>query len=258
MQSNLRRLSSGLKVISGRDDAAGYAVAEGLQSTLHSLRAAERATHEGISIAQIADGATGGVTDVLSRMRELAVQASSGALADDERAYVHQEYVQLSGEIDRTALNTEFNGVVLTDGSRTGLNVQVGTDGGGNNSVQIQLGDLRTATLGVDTLDLSTTGGAEAAITALDGAIQTTLSYRAKYGAVENRLTHASSYGERQTLALTEAVSRIVDADLAVEASELARNQLVGRASVAALGQAQEVDRRATEGLLLSGLGTFR
>lgn len=256
MHDNIQRLSTGLRVVSARDDAAGLQVAEGIDATRLSLKAAERSTHNGISVAQIADGATGGVADALIRIRELAVQGSSETLHDDERAYLQDEYTQLLGEVDRVASQTQFNGVVLTDGSQTSLSVQVGSTPQAR--IDIALGDLRSNTLGVDALDLTSTAGAQAALGVVDTALDTTSSYRSGYGAVENRLLHAASHTDVQMLVMDEARSKIMDADLAFEASDLARRRVIGQASMVALGQAQELDRRATEGLLMSGLAAFR
>ncbi|MCA9566386.1 MAG: flagellin FliC [Myxococcales bacterium] len=251
---SISRLSTGLRVVSAKDDAAGSAVANGLMGTTRSLRAAARAAHAGVSVTQIADGATGDVGDVLMRMRELAVQASRDTLNDNERGYVHDEYAQLVHEIDRTAGNTRWGDLVLTDGSQATMSVQVGTGASADHRIEIELGDLRSATLGIDGLDLSSAATARDAIALLDDALDTTLGYRSAYGAVANRLEHAAAYAEGQTMAFADATSRLVDADIAHEASELVRYKLVQEASVAALGQAQRVDRDATEGLLLAGL----
>jgi flagellin len=156
------RISSGLRIAKAADDAAGLGVAESLNSLAASGRVAMRNTNDGISVIQTAEGAMDSVGDIISRMRELAVQSSSETLADDERAYIQDEFEQLSSEVDRIASSTNFNGTALADGTTTQLDVQVGVMNTANDRVTITLSDLTSSTLGIDTaaVDLSSASGA--------------------------------------------------------------------------------------------------
>ncbi len=141
-----QRISSGLRIAKAADDAAGLAVAESLNAQSASGRVAMRNTNDGISVIQTAEGAMDSVGDIISRMRELAVQSSSETLADDERAYIQDEFEQLSSEIDRIASSTNFNGNNLTDGTTTALDVQVGVMNTANDRITITLNDLTAST----------------------------------------------------------------------------------------------------------------
>lgn len=246
-QGSLGRISSGSRINRAADDAAGLAVAENLKATNRSVEAAKRNTQDGISVIQTAEGSTAEVADILKRMRELAVQSSSETLHDSERAYIDDEYGQLAGEMDRIANVTEFNGTLLTDGSNATLAVQVGVNGSADDQIDITLGDLTSATLGVDTgsVDLSTAGSAAGDIAAIDDAIDTVSGYRSDYGAVQNRLESAmrnlETYGEN----LSVAESGIRDADFAKEAAEMAKFNVMQQAGVAALGQANQINSGA-------------
>ena len=150
LTNTFQNISSGLRINNAADDAAGLAVAENLESEQMSLRQAQRNTNDGISVIQTAEGATNEVADMLKRMRELAVQSSSETLANTERAYIQDEFVQLSDEVDRIAQVTEFNGLALADGSDSDMNVQVGIHNSSNDRISISLGDLTASKLGVN------------------------------------------------------------------------------------------------------------
>lgn len=251
LQGTLGRISSGTRINSAADDAAGLAVAENLAATNQSVSAAKRNTQDGISVIQTAEGATTEVADILKRMRELAVQSSSETLHDDERAYIEDESQQLIGEMDRIANVTNFNGTQLTDGTAGvtagQLSVQVGVGDTADDRIDIVLGDLTSATLGVNGVDLSSMTGARAAITAIDSALDAVSAYRSDYGAVQNRLESAMRNLETYSENLSGAESGIRDADFAYEASEMAKYQVMQQAGVAALGQANQINQAATQ-----------
>ena len=167
LSGTFSHISSGLRINRAGDDAAGLGVAENLDAAHRSLEVAKRNTNDGIAVIQTAEGATSEVGNILKRMRELAVQSASETLHDDERTYIQDEYTELAGEVDRIASVTNFNGVALGDGSTATLDVQVGINDTANDRIQISMGDLRSATLGVDTgtLDLSTAATAQTALT---------------------------------------------------------------------------------------------
>lgn len=249
LSDSFSRISSGLRISKASDDAAGLAVAENLDSISTSARQAMRNTNDGISVIATAEGAAAETGDILKRMRELAVQSSSETLDDDERAYIQDEYEQLSSEVDRIASVTEFNGVSLSDGTNTQLDVQVGVNGTADDRITITLGDMRGTVLGVDTasLDLSTSAGAQAAIAAIDTAIDTVSGYRSDMGAAENRLDSALNNLETYTTNLSAAESRIRDADFAFETAELSKKQIMQQAGVSVLAQAKGINSAAAQ-----------
>jgi flagellin len=245
LQGTYGRISSGMRIARAADDAAGLGVAESLESQSVSGRQAMRNTNDGISVIQTAEGATDEVSNILVRMRELAVQSSSETLNDDERAYIQTEFEQLSDEIDRIAASTTFNGTALADGTNTSLDVQVGINNSADDRITITLGDLTASTLGVDTgsVDLSTAAGAQAAIDVFDTALDSVSEIRSDYGAVQNRLDSALANMETYVENLEGAESQIRDADFAYETAELARNQILQQAGVSVLAQAKNMNQ---------------
>jgi len=247
LSRSFERISSGQRIARAADDAAGLGVAENLRRTSASAAVAQRNTNDGMSFIAVAEGASSEVGNLLVRMRELAVQGASETLDDDERAYVQSEFVALSTEVDRIAEVTEFNGQALTNGTLTDVNVQVGVNATANDQIAITLGDLTTATLGVDTgaVDMSTAAGASAALAAIDTAIETVSSYRASYGATENRLSSALNNLETFEQTTKEAESRIRDADFGAETATLSQNQILQQAGVSVLSQAKSINQSA-------------
>jgi flagellin len=249
LSRSFERLSTGKRIARAADDAAGLGVAENLQASAASAAVAARNTNDGISMIAIAEGASAEVGSILTRMRELAVQASSETLGTTERGYVDAEYESLASEIDRIAQVTEFNGRALTDGTFGTISAQVGIRNTANDRIDITLGDLQAATLGVDagSVDLSDITGARAALDTLDAAISTVSGYRAGYGASENRLTSAlTSLGQFEQTT-TEAESRIRDADFGFETASLSRNQILQQAGVSVLAQANAINQAAVQ-----------
>ena len=174
LQSTFQNISSGLRINNAADDSAGLAVAENLEAEQMSLRQAHRNTNDGISVIQTAEGATNEVGDILKRMRELAVQSSSETLHNNERSYIQDEFSQLTQEVDRIADVTEFNGISLTNANSSALAVQVGIHNSSDDRISVELGDLRSSTLQVDSsnVNLGNTGSAQAALTTLDNALE--------------------------------------------------------------------------------------
>jgi len=239
LSRNFERVSSGLRISRAADDAAGLGVAESLRSLHHSADVAARNINDGISIIGVAEGATNEVANILIRLRELSIQSSSETLADSERAYVQDETDQLVSEIDRIANVTEFNGVSLTNGTNTTIDVQAGVRNTSNDRITITMGDLTANNLGVNGLDLSTSSNAQTAINTLDTAIDAVSSIRSNYGAVENRLGNALNNLETFSEANKAAESRIRDLDFGIETSALTRNQILQQAGVSILSQAR-------------------
>jgi flagellin len=241
LSATLTRISSGLRVNSAADDAAGLGVATNLGVQASSLTQAMRNTNDGISIIQTAEGASVEVINILDRMRELAIQSSSETLANTERAYIEDEFTQLNSEIARISQVTEFNGITLSDGSTTSLGVQVGIQNASSSQINITLGDLTTTTLGTGTLTMVSSTGALAAINAIDTAIDTVNAYRSDLGSVQNRLDSSLNNATTYHESLVSAESAIIDADFAHETSEMTKHQIMQQAGVAALGQAKNI-----------------
>ncbi|MEM7515968.1 MAG: flagellin [Planctomycetota bacterium] len=238
LQGNYARLSSGLRIANASDDAAGLGISERLRSQTRSFAQAGRNAQDGISLAQTAEGSSQEVSNLLGRLRELAVQASNGTLSDDDRTTIDTEFAEVTEEIDRIADETTFNGVALFDGTSTGVSIQVGINSG--ETIDIGLSDLPTSTLGVDTgsLDVTTQTGAQAALEDIDDAIDDVNTARGAIGASQNRLqsTVSSIANIRENLSAAE--SRIRDVDVALETADLTRNSILQQAATSVLSQA--------------------
>lgn len=240
-------LSSGLRISKAADDAAGLGVAENLKAASSSADVAARNINDGISVISVAEGASSQVGDILTRMRELAVQGASDTLDTNSRGYIQNEFSALSSEVDRISGVSEFNGTTLTDGTTASLNVQVGIHATANDQVAINLGDLTATTLGVDTgsIDMSTAAGCSSALANIDTAITTVSSYRSDYGAVENRLNSALENIQSFSENTKAAESSIRDVDFGAAAADLTKNQMLQQAGMAVLGQAKNINQGA-------------
>jgi flagellin len=243
LTSSLSKISSGMRINKAADDAAGLGVSTNLETTIISQRQGMRNANDGLSVIQTAEGATNEVSDMLQRMRELAVQSASETLADDERSYIQDEFLQLRSEIARIAAVTEFNGIELSNGNTTQINVQVGVDNDANSQITIELVDLTTNSLGISNLDLSSSTNALAALDSLDTALGSVNSARSVLGAVQNRIDSALNNAGVFVESLAAAESQIHDTDFATETSNLTRLQIMQQAGVAALAQAKNINQ---------------
>ena len=237
MQSQaMERLSSGKRINSAKDDAAGLAVATRMQAASRGFTQAIRNANDGISLAQTADAGAASISDILVRMRELAMQASNGTLADADRALVQKEVTALISQIGDITTQTTFNGNKLLDGSVTaGFDIQTGINSG--EKVNITIGNLTATTLAVGTLSVATAAGATGA---LDAAIKTVAGERANLGAQQNRLSAAVDNLTARVTNLDESRSRIEDADFSAESTKLAAAGILSQASTAMLAQANQ------------------
>ncbi len=247
-QRSLERISSGKRVVRASDDPSGFAVAENLSTRARSARIAQRNVSDGIALMQTVDGAAGEVAELLKRLRELATQGASETLGDTERAYLDRERQQLTEEVDRVAYTTDLFGRTWTDGSAGGVSVQAGPDPG--DTITLSPGDLRAATLGIDTLDFSTSSGAGAALPALDAALDAIHSQRSQTGASMNRLESAERLAQTSEFTHIEAASRIVDVDIALEVAEMVKAQIRMQTSIAAFMKINEANRTMMSALL--------
>ena len=214
LATSMQRLSSGLRINSAKDDAAGLAIADRMNAQIKGTNVAIRNANDGISLAQTAEGALATVTDALQRMRELAVQAQNGSNGTSDRANLDTEYQQLSSEITRIAGQTKFNGIAIVGGGAGAQVFQVGADNG-------------------DTLTVTTT-----AVTALDTKIDSITTNRATYGAAINRFGFAISNLGITAENQTASRGRIMDADFASETANLSRAQILQQAGTAMVAQA--------------------
>ncbi len=235
LQGNFARLSSGLRIATSADDAAGLGISERMRSQIRSFGAASRNAQDGISLAQTAEGALNEVSGNLTRMRELAVQASNGTLNTTDRATINTEFSALITEIDRIADQNEFNGIALLNATAT-VSIQVGIDSG--ETIGISLISTTDTALGISGLSAATLTGAQTALAALDTAVNSVNTTRGGLGAAQNRLssTLRSILNTRENLSASE--SRIRDVDVAMETADLTRNSIMQQAAVSVLAQA--------------------
>ncbi|MBC7734682.1 MAG: flagellin FliC [Bacteriovorax sp.] len=237
LATSMQRLSSGLRVNSSKDDAAGLAIADRMNSQIRGSTVAIRNANDGISLAQTADGALATVTDALQRMRELAVQAQNGSNGTSDRANLDTEYQQLSQEITRIATQTKFNGSAIVGASAGTQVFQVGANNGDTLSVT-------TSTVSTVAGDLTTATNASTAIAAIDTELDTITTSRATYGAAINRFGFAISNLAISNENQTAARGRIMDADFAAETSNLSRAQILQQAGNAMVAQANQLPQQ--------------
>jgi len=241
LSDSMARLSSGLRVRSAADDAAGLAISEDFKAKIRGLDQAQRNANDGVSLAQTADGALKEIGGMLNRMRELAVQSSTGTVNTTQRGYIQDEFVQLRSEIDRLAVTTEYNGIDLISGaSAGGITFQVGSGNSANDQLTLSLLSTSSAALSVSGDSVSTAAAALSAISALDNAIGAISSRRGTIGAMTNRLSVTMSNLETYSTNLSAANSRIVDVDVASETARLTKQQILVQAGASMLAQANQ------------------
>lgn len=232
----MNRLSSGHRINSAKDDAAGLAISDRMTSTISGLSMAIRNANDGISLAQTADGALSESTSILQRMRELSVQSSNGIYNASDRAAMNKEFSQLNSELARVSEQTTFNGEQILNGEFSGASFQVGADGG--ETVGVTIDNMSPENLGVSELNISTVEGAQGAIEAIDQALTTISETRGDLGVTQNRFESAISNLSVTSENLVASRSRIEDADFAAEVSDLARSRILEQSGVAMQAQA--------------------
>jgi flagellin len=247
LQKSFERLSSGLRINSAADDAAGLAVSESLRAQTRSYAVAERNANNGISMVSTAEAGLGEVSSMIVRMRELAVQASNGDMTTADRANIDTEFQELVDEVDRVATSTTFNGVSLLSGAATPMDFQVGIGTAASDKISVSFGGISSTTLGINASNVTgaTAANAQLAITALDTALATVSDARADFGAKNNRLQVAVSTTQTMRTNLEAANSRIRDVDVAEETSKMARSQVLLQAGTAVLSQANQAPQLA-------------
>jgi flagellin len=264
LKTAMERLSSGKKINSAADDAAGFAIAERMTAQIRGLNMATKNANDGLSMIATVENATNDVTDMLHRIRELAVQAANDTNSSTDRQYLQKEVDSLMNEINRVASQTEYNGAQVLDGTRTSQKIQVGTDSG--QSITFSVAAIDTDTLGLtndsftdattiddissetaatsatlasgEKISVLTASDASNALTKVSAAIETVAGDRAGLGAVSNRLEYTVSNLMNVAEYTTAARSRIEDADFAAESARLAKAQVLQQTGTAMLAQA--------------------
>ena len=260
LATSVSRLSSGLRINSAADDAAGLAIREMMRTDIRVLNQGVRNANDAISLIQTADGALSVIDEKLTRMKELAEQAATGTYTSAQRLIMDSEYQAMASEISRIAVATDFNGVKLLDGSLSGTGGQMKIHfGTGNNSAEdyyyIRINASTASALGVGHeiatgtagYTISTQSAAQTALEAIDTAVQTKDTIRANLGAISNRLSNTISNLSIQAENLQAAESRISDVDVATEMTEFVRNQILVQAAVAMLAQANILPQLALQ-----------
>jgi flagellin len=250
LSTSMSRLSSGLKINSAKDDAAGLQISNRMSSQIRGQNVAVKNANDGISMAQTAEGALQESTNILQRMRELAVQARNGTNGTADQTATNAEFAQMSDELTRIAASTNLNGKQLLDGSAGTMTLQVGSNTGTANHIDLTLSskfDAVSLSVGSGTAVLTGATSAAAmsnidnAITAIDAAIATIGATRANLGASQNRLTSTISNLQNITENVTAAQGRVQDTDFAAETANLTKQQTLQQASTAVLAQANQL-----------------
>jgi flagellin len=237
LATSMQRLSSGLRINSAKDDAAGLGISDRMTSQIRGLNQGVRNANDGISLAQTAEGALSAMTDMMQRMRELAVQSVNGTNGTDDRINLDAEYQTLKTEIDRIGTSTKFNGIAILATATAGAQTfQVGANSG--DEITVTTADASTYTTSAG--DLLTAAGAKTALGALDTALISIAKDRGTYGAAQNTITFAIQNLQNSSENQSAARSRILDADFAQETANLSRAQILQQAGTAMVAQANQ------------------
>ncbi len=254
LQTSLERLSTGLRINSAKDDAAGLAISNRLTTQIRGSEVAARNANDGISLAQTAEGAMGALTDTMQRMRDLSVQAANASNSSSDRDNLNEEFQQLKAELDRIVENTEFNGQKILAGSVDGALFQVGANTSDDNQISVTIGSLgEAASTGIGSLLASgvsiggdaSQGDIMDAIDIIDTSITTVDTARAKLGSIQNRFEVTVDNLNNFIVNESAARSRIQDADFARETADLSKAQILQQAGTSVLTQANQAPQSA-------------
>lgn len=242
IEKSMERMASGKRINKSSDDVAGLAISEKMRGQIRGLNQARRNAQDGVAFVQVAEGALNETSNILIRVRELATQAASDTVGETERGYLNVEVQQLLTELDRIAKTTEYSGTKLLDGSGHSLDFHVGVGGSDENIISYDAGKanatagaLEVSGMGVDSKD-----AAKSTLDNIDQALTKVGTMRANFGAVQSRLDKTINNNATYEENLIAAKSRIQDADMAAEASELAKNNILQNAAVSTLAQANQ------------------
>ena len=255
LNSSLERLSSGFRINKAADDAAGLAISENFRAQIKSFDQARRNANDGVSMLQVAEGAMSEVSNVLTRMRELAVQSSNDSLIGRDRSFLNSEFSALKSEIDRISEVTEFNGKFLVNGnlSATGVDFQIGIEATANDRLTVTIADIGTAAIGssgsstLNNTQLTEKTSSRNALDVIDAAINDIAQQRSNIGAHQNRLNSTIVNLSNSSENITASNSRIRDVDVASESANMTRNQILVQAGSSMLAQANQAPQMAMQ-----------
>jgi len=240
LNQSMQRLSSGLRINSAADDAAGLAISSGMNAQIVSMNQDVRNANDAVSYTQVADGALSQIGNLLTTMRSLATEAATGTVAQSQRSYLNSEFAHLASEITRIASATNFNGIHMLVSAKT-LNIQVGTGTATYDQLNIVTASMDAATLGVaDSVAINTSGTAQTMQATIDTALSTVNAQRANLGSIQNRFQIVISNLQTSIQNTTAASSQIQDADIAAETANLTRANILSQAGVSILAQANQ------------------
>lgn len=248
IQKSMAQLASGNRITKSADDAAGLAISENLKSSIRSYAQANRNANDGISLIQTAEGGLGEISNILTRMRELGIQASSDTVSDKERVMVDKEVQQLKQEVQRIAMTTKFGNQPLIDGSGANFDFQVGIQNNPDaDRISFDAGatNATASALNIDSFDFTSKSGAQDALSVLDASQSEVNGYRATLGALQNRLNSTIDNSSTMYENLAAANSRIRDTDVAQASADSTRNNILLQASTATLAQANQIPAMA-------------
>lgn len=247
LSQSFNRLSSGYRINSAADDASGLAISESLQGQIRSFNVAERNANDAISMVQTAEAAVGEMSNIMHRMRELAVQGANGTLTTTDRGYLDTEFQALKSELSRIQESAKFNGKPLVGTTATTMTFQIGLNNTASDQLQVAFGGLAlTAMLAAtSTLAGATAGNAQNMLARIDNTLTSLSTARGNYGATMNRLDVATSAISTMRLNMSAANSRIRDVDVAEETSMMARQQVLTQAGISVLSQANQLPNMA-------------
>ena len=247
LNASFDRLSSGLRIVTAADDAAGLAISESMSTQIRSFTIAERNAQDAVSMVQTAEGALAEVHSIMGRLRELAMQSANGSYTSTDRGFLDTEYQALKAEIGRIQESARFNGKELLSQNVSTIQFQIGLNNTQSDQLQLSFGGfgLTAITASTNLVAGSSISAALAALSTIDAALAIVSTERAKYGATMNRLNITISSIETMRLNLSAANSRIRDVDVATETAALARNQVLSQAGVSVLAQANQLPQLA-------------
>jgi len=246
LNQSLQRLSSGLRINSAADDAAGLAISEGMKAQVRSMNQATRNANDGVSMVQVAEGSLNEVSNILGRMRELATQAATGTLDSAQRGYINSEFGRLATEITRIASATAFNGIHMLAASTTTTTIQVGTGNQGYDRIDVVTDQMTAGALGISAA-ITTASAAQTMLDTLDTAISTVSAQRANLGAAQNRFQSVINNLQVAAENTSAAQSRIADADIASETANMTRANILTQAGTSILAQANQLPQAALQ-----------
>ncbi|MDD0854643.1 flagellin [Halobacteriovorax sp. GB3] len=246
-KDSLEKLSSGKRITKAADDAAGLAIAKNLEAQTRGLRAATRNANDGVSLVQTAEGGLNETSNILTRLRELTVQAASDTVGDTERGFLDKEFQQLTSEVDRIAEATTFNGSNVLNGEGDTKDIQVGSFDGEQNRITFDAGETNATadSIGVASASIADKDSALDSMAQVDEAIEKVSGFRANLGAIQSRLESTVSNLEVQTLNQESARSVIEDVDVAEESAKLASNNVIKNSGISTLAQANGIPNSA-------------